>query len=513
MSGHRDEAIRAACKAPAAAPCYPCAACMGTTSGTARRLFVAFTLLVSTFALASYLTLAHVNRIHEGLARMIRAEEGVRLSLELASAVRDQYAHQAHTIILGNETHLPLYGAAEKRVVALTARVREHTQAADERTWVDDIAHATQQLDEVFRDRIVPAVVQRRLAEVQAEHGKAQLLVTLIQDRADRLVERFETAISDYQAQVAALQDAAFRWVIFFVAGAPLLAIAVGAYVVRSVAVPVARLKRGAERLAGGDLDTRIEVEAQDEFGALARQFNVMTAALKDHQERLVQHEKLAGIGRLAAGVAHEINNPLAVILGYTRLLRRKAEGAAAEDLQVIEDETLRAKGIVDGLLDLSRPLRGVHEAVELRALADDVVARLAGTKLLEGVRVDVEGQGLARGHAPKLRQVVLNLVKNAVEAAGPGGRVRVHIDVAGEVVRLCVEDSGPGLSPEARARLFEPFFTTKDAGTGLGLAVSQGIVRAHGGELGADEGEGGGARFVVTLPAAAAAPRSIPLT
>jgi signal transduction histidine kinase len=296
--------------------------------------------------------------------------------------------------------------------------------------------------------------------------------------------------------------------------GAPLLAVLVGAYVVRSVAVPVARLHAGAARLAEGDLDTRIEVDAQDEFGALARQFNAMTASLKDHQERLVKHEKLAGIGRLAAGVAHEINNPLAVILGYTRLLRRTAEGGVAEDLQVIEDETLRAKQIVDGLLDLSRPLHGEPEAVDLRALADDVVARVAGTKLLEGVRVEVDGQGLARGHPAKLRQVVLNLVKNAAEAAGTGGRVAVRVDADGEVARLAVEDSGPGLAPEARARLFEPFFTTKDAGTGLGLAVSQGIVRAHGGDLLLEERPGGGARFVAQLPAAttrAARPRSIP--
>jgi two-component system NtrC family sensor kinase len=396
-------------------------------------------------------------------------------------------------------------------VIALTAQVREHVQGADERAWVDDIEHASRRLDEVFRSQIVPAVLQHQLAEVHEEHGKAQLLVTLIQDRADRLVDRFETAIADYQRQVAALQDSAFRWVIFFVAGAPLLAVLVGAYVVRSVAVPVARLQAGAARLAAGDLDTRIQADAQDEFGALARQFNAMTASLKDHQEQLVQHEKLAGIGRLAAGVAHEINNPLGVILGYTRLLRRKAEGAVAEDLQVIEDETLRAKQIVDGLLDLSRPLHGEPEPVDLRALADDVVERLAGTRVLEGVRVEVEGHGVARGHPPKLRQVALNLVKNAAEAAGPGGRVAVRIEGGPEAVRLAVEDSGPGLSPEARARLFEPFFTTKGTGTGLGLAVSQGIVRAHGGDLGVEENPGGGARFVVTLPAAGAAPASQP--
>jgi signal transduction histidine kinase len=228
-----------------------------------------------------------------------------------------------------------------------------------------------------------------------------------------------------------------------------------------------------------------------------------MTAALKEHQDKLVQSEKLAGIGRLAAGVAHEINNPLAVILGYARLLHRKANGAAAADLHVIEEETLRAKLIVDGLLDLSRPLTIEPEPIDVRALCDEAVARLRETRLLENVEVSVSGQGSIEGHPQKLRQVVLNLVKNAAEAAGPGGRVEVVVQgAAGGGARVMVRDSGPGLSHDARAKLFEPFYTTKDTGTGLGLAVSQGIVHAHGGEIEAEASPRGGAQFTVRLPA-----------
>jgi signal transduction histidine kinase len=475
---------------------------MRTSFGTARRLFIAFALLVSTFAVASYLTLAHVRQIHGGLMRMKRHEEGVRVALELASAVRDQYAHQAHTIILGNDSHLAFYSDAERHVIGLTALVREHAVRADERAWVADIERATEELDRIFRSRIVPAVLERDVANVQAEHARAQLVVTLIQDRADRLVDRFEASIGEFQQGVSALQTSAYRWTIFFVLFAPLLAVVVGAYVLRSVARPVARLQLGAARLAGGDLDTRIDIDTPDEFGALARQFNAMTAALKEHQQRLVQSEKLAGIGRLAAGVAHEINNPLAVILGYAKLLGRKADGAAAEDLQVIEDETLRAKLIVDGLLDLSRPLSIEPEPVNLRALCDEAVARLRETRLLEGLAVAVSGEGRVEGHPQKLRQVVLNLVKNAAEAAGSGGLVEVLVEGAPGGARIAVRDSGPGLSEEARAKLYEPFFTTKDAGTGLGLAVSQGIVRAHGGQIEVESLPAGGAQFVVRLPA-----------
>jgi signal transduction histidine kinase len=230
-----------------------------------------------------------------------------------------------------------------------------------------------------------------------------------------------------------------------------------------------------------------------------------MTAALREHQARLVESEKLAGIGRLAAGVAHEINNPLGVILGYAKLLRKKAEGSAAVDLGVIEEETLRAKEIVDGLLDLSRPMPAGAEPVDLRLLADDVVRRLAEARLLDGVKVDVEGSGTAPGHPEKLRQVLVNLVRNGAEAAGPGGRVAVRVADGPGGVEVSVADSGPGLDPEVRPRLFEPFFTTKPKGTGLGLAVSRAIARAHGGDLAADAGAGGGARFALRLPSAGA--------
>ncbi len=470
--------------------------------GTAQRLFVAFALLVSTFAAASYLTLAHVRDIHEGLLQSKHYEEGVRVSLELARAVRDQYAHQAHTIILGNESHLALYRAAHRHVTDMIEEVRRHARQPDERAWVDDIQNASAELDRVFRERIVPAVLQHDAVDVQAEHARAQLLVTLIQDRSDRLVARFEESIAQFRARVAELQRAALRWTIFFVVGAPFLAILVGLYVHRSVARPVARLQAGAARVALGDLDARIAIDTPDEFGALARQFNAMTGALRQHQQRLVQHEKLAGIGRLAAGVAHEINNPLAVILGYARLLGRKATGETAADLRIIEDESLRAKAIVDGLLDLTRPTHLEGERVDLRALADEVVERLTEARVLEGVTTSVTGAGAVRGSSQKLRQVVLNLAKNAAEAAGPAGRIEIAVGSRGGEGTIVVQDTGRGLSAEALERVFEPFFTSKARGTGLGLAVSKGIVQAHGGTIQASNLPSGGARFEVRLPA-----------
>ncbi len=463
---------------------------------------MAFGLLILAYGVASFFTLAALREIHGGLHRTGERAESVRLALELASAVRDQYAHQAHTIILGNASHLPLYDEAQRRVRELTAAVRQRADSPEEVRWLDDVERATDELDHIFRERILPAVLRGQRADVQAEHGRAQIQVTLIQERTSMLVDRFEASIRAFQTHVNALEHRTIRWTALFLVGVPVLAAAVGVYIGRSVARPVARLHEGAARLAAGDLHTSIDIRSPDEFGALARQFNTMTQALRENQERLVHSEKLAGIGRLAAGVAHEINNPLGVILGYTRLLRKRADASTAGDLAIIEDETLRCKEIVEGLLDLSRPLGAPRQPVDLRELCDDVVARLADSKALDGVSLTVRGGATALGHPQKLRQVLLNLLKNAAEAAGSGGRVDVRLASSEDDATVSVADTGPGIERRTHDRLFEPFFTTKPHGTGLGLAVSQAIANAHDGVIEVGSAPGGGALFTLRLPA-----------
>jgi signal transduction histidine kinase len=427
----------------------------------------------------------------------------MRLALDLASAVRDQYAHQAHTIIIGNDSHLGFYAEAKARVLTLIKDLRQRAERPDERAWVDDIEAGAAELDSIFGRDIVPAVLSGRTADAHLQHARALAVVSRIQQRTDLLAKRFEDAIGELQSFAQATRDRTVGWSVFFLVLAPVLAGGVAVYLGRKVARPVALLHAGAERLAAGDLDTRIAVGGDDEFGDLARQFNTMVASLKEQQHRLLQSERLASVGRLAAGVAHEINNPLGVILGYTRLLRKKAVGPLAEDLAVVEEEVLRCQEIVEGLLDFSRPVQAGTQPIDLRALCDDVVARLAEASPTSGVAVTVAGRGETTGTSSKLRQVLLNLIKNAIEAAAPAGRVDIHVDETHECSRVTVRDSGSGLDAEARERLFEPFFTNKPRGTGLGLAVSQAIARAHGGEIVADAPGSGGACFVLCLPRA----------
>ena len=475
---------------------------MQVPSGTARRLSLALAALVSLFVVSSVLVLVHMREIHSRLVEMQARQHAVRSALEVASAIRDTYAHQAHTLILGNDSHLHFYETAARRVTRLTEEMKAQALGPEERAWVADIERAQGALDTLFREALLPAVLAGRQEDMEREHGRALGLVSQMEERTDRLVSHFNRSVDAAEARVGELQSSAFQWTLFFLVGAPLLAIGVGVYIVRSVARPMARLSEGAARLAAGDMHARIDVATPDEFGELARQFNAMTAALREHQERLVQSEKLAGIGRLAAGVAHEINNPLTVILGYVGMMKKKAEGSLREDLQVIEDEAVRSRDIVQELLALSRPLQAEPEPVDLRMLCEDVVERLRQGGRLGAVRVEVEGEARTVGHLTKLRQVVLNLVLNAVDACGDEGRVRVRLVQTEKGAEVHVEDTGPGLSVTARERLFEPFFTTKPSGTGLGLAISQRIVQAHGGSLEAAAGTGPGAHFTVWLPA-----------
>jgi two-component system, NtrC family, sensor kinase len=216
-----------------------------------------------------------------------------------------------------------------------------------------------------------------------------------------------------------------------------------------------------------------------------------------------VRSHKLASIGQVAAGVAHEINNPLGVILGYTKILRREPDLAAREELQIIDDEVNQCRRIVQDLLDLARPPRLELDAVDLAEVAADAVQRLRETDRLRDVAVELPaGRAVVRGDEAKLRQVVVNVLVNAVEAAT--GKVTLVAETADGGGALRVVDDGPGMAPDVLAHVFEPFFTTKRGGTGMGLAIAQAIVDAHGGRIELTSRPGAGTRVSIWLPAPA---------
>ena len=227
-------------------------------------------------------------------------------------------------------------------------------------------------------------------------------------------------------------------------------------------------------------------------------------------QQRLVQSGKLAAIGELAAGVAHEINNPLNSVMGFTQLLMdQDLPPQAQADLEKIYAESQRAARIVQNLLAFARNSEPEPRPVDIRAVID----RACGLKAYDLRRHSIElrtqvaaALPLVAGDDQRLIEVVLNLLTNAEQAmaaAGRGGTITVRCEVAGDHIHLSVSDDGPGIPPEILGRIFEPFFTPKEVGvgTGLGLSICQGIVRQHQGELWAESDIGAGATFHVELP------------
>lgn len=422
-------------------------------SATSRRLFVSFGFLLLLLAAASYFAIAGSTELHEALHRVKHAEEAVRLSFELGDAVRAARAH----------------GGRDGRIDETRRELDEHVDSVEGHAVVAGIV-AAQTPDEAMA-------------------------------RAHAAAIRFESDVGDFEAHGGTVQHSTFLWTLILLGAAIVFAVAVALFIARSVARPLSRLHAGTERLGSGDLSARIEVDSADEFGRLALAFNQMASALHEHQLRLVQHETLAGIGRVVAGVAHELNNPLSVILGYLRILHRSADSALAQDLKIIEEEAVRCQRIVEDLLDLARPRTLEPAVVYVRQSCADVVGRLLRAEQWRRVRVDIRGDAVTRADRARFEQVITNLVRNAIDAAGPDGAVEIEIQTLGDFIDVVVHDSGPGIDPAVRAHLFEPFFTTKQGGTGLGLAVCQAIARSHHGEIRVGDGAGRGASFTFRLP------------
>jgi two-component system, NtrC family, sensor kinase len=323
--------------------------------------------------------------------------------------------------------------------------------------------------------------------------------------------------------------------------------VAFSAYKLRGLILrPLEEAVETAESIAGGDLTRRLAHGSTEEFRRLAISFNEMTDRLIAEQELLVRSEKLASVGRFAAGVAHEVGNPLAAINAYAHILRDHAAGhpAASQAVQEIRREVDRIDRIVRGLLDYSRPRKPTPYAVDVNDVIASVVDLLKRQGVLKRIEVAfdlVPPPPRVFGNRHDLEQILVNLLLNATDAMdgagrlvvhtelmrsdvlerglprrtdvelkpvlrGPNPRARVWLDRASrpvDVVNIVIADSGPGVPPELSEKVFDPYFTTKapGRGTGLGLAIVARIVEGLGGTIWVTPAREGGAAFHLLFP------------
>lgn len=309
---------------------------------------------------------------------------------------------------------------------------------------------------------------------------------------------------------------------------------------------PVGALMEGTRRFAAGQLHYRIPVRSRDEIGALADSFNHMGAELQAaheekarwtetlerrieektaqvHQavERMAEMQRLASLGKLAAAVAHEINNPLSGVLTYAKLLSRRlarggtAPGPAAESaagaeqrewLQIIESETLRCGLLVKNLLTFARQVPMRVEEADINRILERCLRLIQHQLKLQNIEWHFQPEAALPVvcDTGRIQQAVLAILVNAMEAMPRGGLLQVSARaLSAQQVEVEIADNGPGIPPDILPHIFEPFFTTKPEGQGIGmgLSVAYGIVQQHGGEIGAESKAGHGTRFRITLP------------
>lgn len=431
-------------------------------------------------------------------------------------------------------------------------RITFSTVPGERGTLVDKRAEGCRACHEENESLTVP-VDALRARTYEGRHGRVLSMVTPFRSGPDCTTsachahprERAVVGVLDVGVSLAPLDKdlAAFRRVSLLVTAllALLLAAILWYMVKHRVVRPVEALVQATRRVAHDELDTEIHVDAKGELGLLAASFNDMTRSvrrvegelqalneqleqkveertgeLRAAQDTLVRTEKLSSLGKLSASIAHEINNPLAGILTFAKLMIRTIEhGPVGENerrtlvkqLALVQRETERCSAIVRNLLDFARERPLQLKPIDVNHVVEEVFSLVTNQTAILGVEVakDLARVPMVEADFGQLRQAFVNIVINGIEAMGKGGHLTVATrPLPGEdAVEVSFQDDGPGIPPELMQKIFDPFFTTKEKGTGLGLSVVYGIVERHKGRVSVESEPGKGTRFTIRLPAA----------
>ncbi len=468
--------------------------------------------LIVSLLLISAASLWGINGLHQDFGSALRGNAQLRrvfeIGFHIAAARRG----------LSQPSPNPSLAQAEISAALSATQSGAPTASSGARSTMDTKidAHLLQPLREIRLALRAPDADWPELA------GRLDLMQRHIADLASEI----RTQIQQSQDDASRKRHATFVVISALSAGVVVAAIAIGIYQYRGVIKPLQRLGHGVRKIATGSFGERITPQGDGEFLALAQDFNRMASELDNlyreleqkvavKRRELVRSERLASVGFLAAGVAHEINNPLGIIAGYAELSLKEleaqgcAESEPANALRIICDEAFRCKDITQKLLSLARPGNDARERISLARVVRDIVSLLSGLKDFRDRRLTADTQEDCEivANESEIKQVLLNLALNALEATTPNtGEVKIAVCQAGGDCILSIEDNGRGISAESLERIFEPFFTDKRGagkpGTGLGLSITHAIIQSHHGTLSAQSaGVGHGSTFTITLP------------
>ena len=470
----------------------------------ARRLAVGFG-LISFVAVAMCAILLSLIGEVSGLVREMRDDEAaIRGSLSLATAVREQYMHRAHWLIERDDDHLghgnQWLDSVEQGVRTLRPLVPEA-----ERYRLDRVQQDSRALEDLFRTTIRPAAEQGDRATVLDGHHRAQDISQQAAEQADAIALVVEQKMASAHRSATRATRLGLIGGGICVALVLALSIAFTIRLQRAVLRPLERLTAAARRFGSGDFGARLGSVGEGEFRALGEAFDRMAEELEARESRLVESERMAAIGQLAAGVAHEINNPIGIIRGYLKTMGpHSPTEMLREELQILDDEAASCQRIAEDLVAYARAPELRLDSVAMDRLLEETVRRFRETSGDAGrPKIVLEAApGRIHADAGRLRQVMLNLMLNAAQVSENGEAVELTgAPTANGGYEIRVSHRGPGVAPEDRTRIFEPFFTRRPGGSGLGLALCQGIVRAHHGSIVVEDRDGGGAIFHLTLP------------
>ncbi|HPC42302.1 MAG TPA: ATP-binding protein [Spirochaetota bacterium] len=351
-----------------------------------------------------------------------------------------------------------------------------------------------------YHDRIIELVRQKKNHEaVRLLLNDSNKYYTSIFIGCEKLINKNEQLINEAKKSMASYLNISRILVLIAIVSFIFLGVMLVLMVARSIVDPIKEIEEASNEYVA-------HPESKSEIENLKKRFELMIETINNNQKQLVQSERKAAIGEIAAGISHELNNPIGIILGFSEILIKRKELSTdnSELIKDIHSEATRCKKLLGEMLDFARIADPKYETVNIKDLIKKTVHLFASQEKYSNVafEIDVPRQSIKiPADSMQLKQVLINIIINACDALNNIGVISLNLILEEDTVVLKIKDNGPGVTEENREKIFNPFFTTKPKGVGLGLAICSDLMRKHNGSLALSQGVEGGAEFILRLP------------